>query len=366
MNNNNFFKMGLDSISGEETDNIKEVPLDINSVNVSTLGEVPAIVVESDIARDKNSVHIKRFTQLIDKYEKDIHSIISESRNFYLVNAGRMNHGKSSLLNSLSGQLDDVFEVQDKRTTIKNKEYRYRDNVIFIDTPGLNADDSDDREAIKAYEKANVIVFVHNVSVGDIRKEEIRDLKTIASCFSSLEELSKHFVLVLTGKDSIQTKEDLIAIRTKIEMDIKKVIKFSNLTIFEVSNTTYRKGIREGKDKLVEHSGIPQLQKYLNQFIDANQMDVTVKSCEKIDLLTIKYTSQLEKQKLALINHLDREHLKHEKFLNKLLEILKQKKSSQSLIDNRIKNCKRQIEKLRESTKENHLFGNFGNFGNYK
>ena len=120
---------------------------------------------------------------IVDSYEEKLNQIISDSDKFYLVNAGRMNHGKSSLLNSLTGQVEDVFEVQDKRTTVKNKTYQYKKNIYFIDTPGLNANDQDDQEAIKAYKKANVILFVHSLAVGDIKKEEVRDLKTIISCF---------------------------------------------------------------------------------------------------------------------------------------------------------------------------------------
>lgn len=97
---------------------------------------------------------------IVNNYEEKLNQIISDSDKFYLVNAGRMNHGKSSLLNSLTGKIDDFFEVQDKRTTVENKTYQYNENTYFIDTPGLNANDSDDQEAIKAYKKANLILFV--------------------------------------------------------------------------------------------------------------------------------------------------------------------------------------------------------------
>lgn len=153
---------------------------------------------------------------IVNNYEEKLNQIISDSDKFYLVNAGRMNHGKSSLLNSLTGKIDDFFEVQDKRTTVENKTYQYNENTYFIDTPGLNANDSDDQEAIKAYKKANLILFVHNLSVGDIRKEEVRDIKTIISCFNSIDNLANKFILVLTGKDAIQSKDDLNNIKSKV------------------------------------------------------------------------------------------------------------------------------------------------------
>ena len=58
---------------------------------------------------------------IVNDYEEKLDQIVNDSNKFYLVNAGRMNHGKSSLLNSLTGKVEDIFEVQDKRTTIKNK-----------------------------------------------------------------------------------------------------------------------------------------------------------------------------------------------------------------------------------------------------
>lgn len=100
-----------------------------------------------------------KLNKILREYQNDINNVVNEKEVFYLVNAGRMNHGKSSLLNSLIGQSEDYFEVQDRRTTVKNKEYQYDENIIFVDTPGLNADDNDDREAIKAYKKASLILF---------------------------------------------------------------------------------------------------------------------------------------------------------------------------------------------------------------
>ena len=52
---------------------------------------------------------------IVNNYEDKLNQIISDSDKFYLVNAGRMNHGKSSLLNSLIG--DNIFKVQDIRET---------------------------------------------------------------------------------------------------------------------------------------------------------------------------------------------------------------------------------------------------------
>ena len=67
----------------------------------------------------------------------------------YIVNAGDMNHGKSSLFNSLIGH--EEFKVRDVRETVVNKEYPYTDDIVFIDTPGLCATDDDNAIAFEAY-----------------------------------------------------------------------------------------------------------------------------------------------------------------------------------------------------------------------
>ncbi len=236
----------------------------------------------------KNMGHVK-VNSIVKEYEKKLQSIVSDSDKFYLVNAGRMNHGKSSLLNSLTGKIDDFFEVQDRRTTVKNKEYEYDKNVYFIDTPGLNAHDKDDREAVKAYKKANLILFVHNLSVGDIRKEEINDLKTILSCFNDVNSLANKFILVLTGKDLVQSKDDLKAIKTKILFDIKNEIGIEGFKVFEISNTRYKKGLMTNKNALVKLSGIVELHNYIDQYITNYQILENERIIERIDLLTLEY-----------------------------------------------------------------------------
>ncbi len=75
--------------------------------------------------------------------------MIDASGRIYIVNAGRMNHGKSSLLNSILGR--EAFRVADIRETRVNQEELYKDDVFLVDTPGLDADETDDREAFSVY-----------------------------------------------------------------------------------------------------------------------------------------------------------------------------------------------------------------------
>lgn len=284
---------------------------------------------------------------IVQNYEDKLNQIIGDSDKFYLVNAGRMNHGKSSLLNSLTGEVEDVFEVQDKRTTVKNKTYQYNENTYFIDTPGLNAHDNDDQEAIKAYKKANIILFVHNLSVGDIRKEEVRDIKTIISCFNSIDNLVNKFVLVLTGKDSIQSNNDLNNIRNKVLLDIKNETGLTGFKVFTVSNTTYKNGLKNKKSKLIEHSGIKLLHEYIDSFIMSSNSEIQDRICGRIDLET-----ETVKNKLQLLKEEHTENIKkQEKIINEFKSRINDILSSRFYIieqaNDRLNRCMDEISSLR-------------------
>ncbi|WP_304128760.1 GTPase [Gemella sanguinis] len=291
-----------------------------------------------------NNMILKKF---INKYEDQLNQIISDSDKFYLVNAGRMNHGKSSLLNSLTGEVEDIFEVQDKRTTVKNKMYQYNDNTYFIDTPGLNANDSDDQEAIKAYKKANLILFVHNLSVGDIRKEEVRDIKTIISCFNSIDNLANKFVLVLTGKDAIQSKDDLNNIKSKVLLDIKNETGLSGFKVFTVSNTTYKNGLKNNKNKLIEHSGIKLLHEYIDSFIMSSNSEIQDRICERIDLETEKVKDKLQRLKEEQSKKLKKDEKAINEFRIRINNILSSRFYIIERANDRLNRCMDEISSLK-------------------
>lgn len=295
----------------------------------------------------KNMGHVK-VNSIVKEYEKKLQSIVSDSDKFYLVNAGRMNHGKSSLLNSLTGKIDDFFEVQDRRTTVKNKEYEYAKNVYFIDTPGLNAHDKDNREAVKAYKKANMILFVHNLSVGDIRKEEINDLKTILSCFNDVNSLVNKFILVLTGKDLVQSKDDLDAIKSKILFDIKNEIGIEDFKAFEISNTRYKKGLMTNKEALVKLSGVVELHNYIDQYITNYQILENERITERIDLLTLEYKKLLELKANNINKLLEKREKEIIQYKERLFSILETRFYLIQNIMNKISICESQIKLIKD------------------
>lgn len=216
---------------------------------------------------------------ILNQYKKRLSQIIDDKRYVKIAVAGRMNHGKSSLLNSLIG--DNIFKVQDIRETSTNSRYELYEDVLLVDTPGLDANINDDAIANVAYESSNIILFVHNYNVGDFHKGELEALKRIAD-FHNSEAFSDRFILVLTGKDAVTDQNDRELIKLKLLKDIKEFCGLQNFPIFEVSNTTFMKGKSENKEKLITYSGIPILLEYITNKIEELKPLRTKQTIEKI------------------------------------------------------------------------------------
>lgn len=233
-------------------------------------------------------------SQLLQKLEADIARIQAESSVLYIVNAGRMNHGKSSLFNSL---LDKVsFAVNDIRTTVQCAEAEFEPDVMLVDTPGLDADTGDDTKAFDAYRKANMIIFVHTSNVGELHKDELDRINAIASLFPSREYFWKHFCLVITFKDAVEEKQ-YGAIKKKIQEDVFKQCQGKKFPIFYVSNTRYQNGKNKNKEGLIKQSGIGELKEFLKENISQWRSESAKLQEDKIHQLRQEALKQLEKEK---------------------------------------------------------------------
>ncbi len=168
---------------------------------------------------------------------------------------GTYNHGKSTLLNALIGK--NIFKAADKRETIEIQEYEYN-GIVWVDTPGLGADiaKKDDQIAKEsAFKIADFIFIVHNVQVGELDKEEDR----LYRCLMRQDKNYKNkLFLVLTQIDQIN-QENLLKVKGKIQEQIP------NLKIMPVSAIRFSKGKEEGKQKLVEVSGIPEVLDFVEE-----------------------------------------------------------------------------------------------------
>ena len=207
------------------------------------------------------------FEKELEIYKNDAIANLGKSfgkKAVYIVNAGRMNHGKSSLFNSLLGH--EEFKVKDVRTTVKNKEVKWKDNIILVDTPGLDAVDEDTDKAYEAYYKADLIFFVHTVRAGELHDSEIKAIKKISQNFNKAY-FWNHFCLVLSFIESVDG-ESLEAIKRESINAIKKECDADEFEVFAVSNSRYIKGVTENKKGLINRSGILELLDYIDGKVD--------------------------------------------------------------------------------------------------
>lgn len=218
--------------------------------------------------KEHESLDKESFERELEIYKNDVIANLgmsSDKNAVYIVNAGRMNHGKSSLFNSLLGR--EEFQAKDVRTTVKNKEVKWKDNIILVDTPGLDAVDEDTSKAYEAYYNADLIFFVHTVRTGELHDSEIEAIKKISKNFTK-DYFWKHFCLVLSFKESVDT-DSLEKITQESVNAINKACNADEFAVFAISNSRYLKGVAENKKGLINHSGILDLLDYIDTQIDA-------------------------------------------------------------------------------------------------
>lgn len=286
------------------------------------------------------------------EFKKKISEIEAESKNINIINAGIMNHGKSSLFNSLMDK--KIFAAQDVRTTVVNQAVQWFENIYMIDTPGLEAEESDDIAAYDAYRRANMIIFVHNVKVGELHEKELNAINKIKTLFNNDEFFCNHFCLALTFKDS-DSEDNILSIHKKALDDIKNHCGISNFRNFIVSNSRYQKGVEENKKNMVLQSGIPELREFLkNNFStwkNENKYFCAMRISNEKNLLVEKLQQERAKIQNRINSKTDDIKKRQQNFLYKVEEVLNQKRAYEQNISSaqsQLHNLKSNLQDTRE------------------
>lgn len=225
----------------------------------------------------------------------------------YVVNAGRMNHGKSSLFNALAGN-ENLFEVYDRPTTIRCDKIAIGNGIILIDTPGIDAREKDTTEALEAYQKADMIMFVHSVNTGELHEDELNAINKISTMFPDENKFWQQFCLILSHSD-YKKADEINVIKKKAEADIASKCGGRNFPIFETSSMRYWKGINGHKDKFVEISGI----KAVKEFLFANAKELCAAA---VQLRQQRLDQKREEEKRLL----DEKRKKHQQKISKKIQ----------------------------------------------
>ena len=242
-------------------------------------------------------------------------AVKNRSNKITVVNAGIMNAGKSSVYNALIGK-KDYFKVQDIRTTTKNGEVLFKDDIYLVDTPGLEAVKLDTQTAYDAYKNAAVIVFVHSLNIGELHKNELEAINKIKKCFPDTKAFLERFILVGTRKDMESEDGQFDIVLTKIKKDMRVHCGIDSFASVFVSPTYYWIGVEADDEDTVEYSGIPELKKLI---IDRLQKVVSTTNA--------LFEKRMQGDKAVIISNLDR----HKKICTSNIDAIKKKYESQKI-----------------------------------
>lgn len=137
------------------------------------------------------------FDQASDEINEEL------NKELYIALVGDVNAGKSSTINALLEE--DLVSVGARPgETVEIKEIHHKDNIIFVDTPGL--DDvvtENSAKTLAYYKKSDVILFFLNAA-GTVLSDN--ELKTL----SSIEKNNKDIIIVLNKIDAADDIPSLV------------------------------------------------------------------------------------------------------------------------------------------------------------
>lgn len=244
-----------------------------------------------------NDKNLKDITKEWNSYldfisEQDSYNKIS------VIVTGLVKAGKSSFLNSLFNE-DEKFPTGAVRKTMYVQQNSWNQGnlsgieIIFVDTPGIDANEIDEDIAEEAIRKSHLILFVHNINSGELDSKE---MKYLLSLKQDIPDLNFRIIFVLTHTDLKDDKE-IENIIEKIKNQLHKYLEIDNIKIFSTSSTRYFNGIEKKKDLLIEKSNIPSFKIFLQKELE-NKLDVL----KKVPLERYKQLKSKTKNILKEIN----------------------------------------------------------------
>lgn len=235
---------------------------------------------------------------------------------------GLVKAGKSSLLNMLSGHIEnEFFKTGVVRTTRLNQKLE-TEHYLLMDTPGLGIDLADSQQAYRGLDNADVVLFVH-APPGELDQEEIELLMRVKATYA--EDTEQRLVLVLSqiDKDQNGTFE---GIRQRILEQLQNHLGIQP-KLFMVSNSRYRKGATQEKQAMMKSSGIPQLANHLDGLVQSideqlERVRASRRAVQKAELLAeLERSIETERQRIA---HLQQPHVTKVRAFNRMMTKLRQ------------------------------------------
>jgi len=223
-----------------------------------------------------------------------------------IVCIGLYNHGKSTLLNVLIEDFElRTFKTADSRETIKNKTIKYN-GILYIDTPGLNAKKEDDEKVMDVIQTADIILFVHTITTGELNQKEVEFLEKIQKYWSNPQDFIDRTVFVLSRIDNIEDDEDIAKTTFRVQEQVQNIFNYSCL-VAPVSAIDYKDGMIDDEIELIEDSNIQELKKLI-ELLSENTKEIIIKTKqirveERFDVLVDKLYKKIEinQQKMDML-----------------------------------------------------------------
>ena len=247
---------------------------------------------------------------------------------------GLYNHGKSTLLNTLIKDFEDkTFKTADIRETTINKIVEYG-NINFVDTPGLNAREHDDKRVMDAVKESDINLFVHTVTTGEFTKKEIEFLNNVKKHWKNPQQFIDRTIFVVSRVDKANNEND---IKNTVEKMFNQILDIfdSKATIIAVSAMRYTKGKIEDKKLMIKKSNIEILENLIkhlsNELLNSVRETRNRRLENQYDDLIRRFSSKVQENKLEITKQ-KIEQKKHLNTLNsdikKTEDVLKNKYSS--------------------------------------
>ena len=258
------------------------------------------------LARFQNK--FEHISSLFDELKELADSLPSDR--FSIVALGIYNQGKSTLLNQLISDFhNSTFKVSDIRQTREDQVFCH-DNYLFVDTPGLNADAYDDAVAVHAQQRANMYLFVHKITTGELNSQEIGFLEQ----FANKQGLASFFdstIFVLTNIANCsdeQTNSVVIKVKEQLRSHFGTAY---NYKIIAVDSLRYAQGNLEHKELFIKKSFIAELKTLIEQTKKQLQPQLQSIKAEKI----AKKLQPLKEELYSFRDQISKEKAKQEHLL---------------------------------------------------
>lgn len=197
-------------------------------------------------------------TELLSKADTFLDQGIAANKPI-VVAWGLMNAGKSFLLNMLTNHIEtECFRTNDIRETAELKSFE-TESFIFLDTPGLDANNDDDLIANEGAAKADIVLFVHQPQ-GELEKVEIDILRKLKDSFGRFAE--QNIVLVLSKSDD-ETPDKIAAIEQRMLEQCRGDLGFTP-RCFAISGSRFQAGVTQKIEGLITASHLNDLAQHLD------------------------------------------------------------------------------------------------------